>query len=418
MFTFLHTADIHLDSPLVGLSQKENAPVELLRGATRTALERLVDLALERAVDFVLVAGDLYDGDWKDYGTGLFFVGQMRRLEAAGIPVYLIFGNHDAESTTTKSLSLPANVHVFPTRKPESVDHPGLPVTVHGQGFASPAVTENLAARYPAPVSARFNIGLLHTNLGDRAGHGNYAPSTVPQLVARGYDYWALGHSHQRETHHERPHVVYPGNLQGRHINETGAKGCLLVAVDDALEVSGTEFCAVDSVRWQRLAIDCSEMQSEPELYDAVRDTLEEAVQMAEDRLLAVRLVFGGASRLHEIVHADQSRILAECVSQAAGIGSDCIWIQGLELKTRTLLDPEDLAKRDDLTALVLESLASFDPGVVPAPVKTLEGKLPDKAKQGLAACLRPESDAERESIREDVAAIVLQAIAASGSPD
>ncbi len=415
-FRFIHAADIHLDSPLIGLSQHEGAPVEVIRGATRTALTRLVDLAIEEDVDLLLIAGDLYDGDWKDYGTGLFFVNEMRRLKDAEIPVYLMFGNHDAESKTTKSLALPENVHVFGTRKPESFTHPALPLALHGQGFATPSVTENLANNYPAPLPDHFNIGLLHTNLGDLAGHGNYAPSTVPQLVAHGYDYWALGHIHLRNIHHEKPHVVYSGNTQGRHINESGAKGCYLVTVDDDLEVTSCEFCALDCVRWESIAIDCTEIDDEVDLYQAIRDKLTHALSAADDRLLATRIVLQGPSSLHETLHADRARILAECVSQAAEIDSELIWIEGLRIKTRTLIDPEDLAKRDDLTALVLKALDSFDPSILPDPVSTLKTKLPEEAVRSLSASLTPETTTDRDAIKQDVAAIVLQAIASSGA--
>ena len=418
MFSFIHAADIHLDSPLIGLSQHEDAPTEIIRGATRTALSRLVDLAIAREVDFVLIAGDLYDGDWKDYQTGLFFINEMRRLKEEGIPVYLIFGNHDAESKTTKSLALPENVHVFGTRKAESFTHEKLPVALHGQGFATPSVTENLAEKYPAPVADHFNIGLLHTNLGDLAGHGNYAPSTVPQLVAHGYHYWALGHIHLRQIHHENPHVVYSGNSQGRHINESGAKGCFLVSVGDDLEVTDLEFCALDSVRWSSIEIDCSAIKTEVDLYQAVRDELARALAHADDRLLATRIILTGHSSLHETFHADHTRILAECVSQAAEIDGEHIWIEGLRLKTQTLIDPKALAKRDDLTALVLEALESFDPNQLPDPVSTLKTKLPEDAVKALATSLNPETDADRNAIREDVAAIVFQAIATSSASD
>ncbi|GAA5483862.1 metallophosphoesterase family protein [Haloferula sargassicola] len=413
MFTFIHAADIHLDSPLIGLSQHEDAPVGKIRGATRTALSGLVDLAIEREVDFVLIAGDLYDGDWKDYGTGLFFVSEMRRLEEKEVPVYLIFGNHDAESKITKSLALPENVHVFSTRKAESFAHPGLPVILHGQGFATQAVIENLAERYPARVADHFNIGLLHTNLGDAAGHGNYAPSTVSQLVAHGYEYWALGHIHQRRVHHEKPHIVFSGNTQGRHINEPGAKGCYVVTVDDELEVSDTEFHALDSVRWETVSIDCTGIEDEMDLVQKIRDALAGALQRADDRLLAARVVLSGPSCLHERLHAHHSRILAECVSQAAAVDAEQIWIEGLRLKTRTLLDPAELAKRDDLTALVLEALDSFDPTELPDPVATLKTKLPDDAVHALTSSLAPGSE-EAQAIGEDVRAIVLQAIATS----
>jgi exonuclease SbcD len=249
---FIHAADVHLDSPMRGLDQYEGAPVAMLRGATRKALEKLVQLAIAERVDFVVLAGDLYDGDWPDYNTGLFFVNRMRELEKVGIPVFLIRGNHDAESRITSQLTLPPNVDPFRTDQPETKKLDKLRVALHGQGFAKQAEARNLAANYPPPVANYFNIGLLHTSLDGREGHASYAPCQVSDLVARDYDYWALGHVHQRESVNgpTRPRIEFPGNIQGRHAREIGAKGCLLVSVDNQHNVT-TEFRPLDVLRWQ-----------------------------------------------------------------------------------------------------------------------------------------------------------------------
>ncbi|MFW5722341.1 MAG: metallophosphoesterase family protein, partial [Desulfohalobiaceae bacterium] len=157
MFRFIHAADIHLDSPLKKLEQYEGVPVEKLRRATRKALKNMVDLAIDARVAFVCISGDLYDGDWKDYNTGLFFVSQMSRLAGAGIRFFLISGNHDAANAMTRNLRLPDNGHPFPTDKPATVVLDDLRVAVHGQGYDRPAVTENLALGYPGPVAGYFN---------------------------------------------------------------------------------------------------------------------------------------------------------------------------------------------------------------------------------------------------------------------
>ena len=192
MFKFLHAADIHLDSPLRGLQRYEGAPVEEIRQASRRALENLVQLAIDQSVAFVLIAGDLYDGDWKDHRTGLYFVSQMVRLRAAGIPVIAIAGNHDAANKMTRTLPLPENVHVLDHRRPETflLEQPG--VAIHGQSFATPTVLEDLSAAYPPAVGGMLNIGLLHTCATGREGHQPYAPCTIPGLISKHYDYWAL----------------------------------------------------------------------------------------------------------------------------------------------------------------------------------------------------------------------------------
>ena len=171
MFSFIHAADPHLDSPLQGLESHEGAPVALIRGATRRAMENLVQLAIDEQIDFLVIAGDVYDGDWKDYNTGLFFRGQMARLASKGIPVYLIAGNHDAASVISKKLGLPENVHVFSTRAAESKEVAEIPAVIHGRGFPNRAVPENLAKDYPPAVPGKFNLGLLHTSLTGKPGH-------------------------------------------------------------------------------------------------------------------------------------------------------------------------------------------------------------------------------------------------------
>ncbi|MCP5049968.1 MAG: DNA repair exonuclease, partial [bacterium] len=228
----MHTADIHLDSPLHRLEAYEGAPVEEVRQASRRAFENLIDFAVGESVDFVLIAGDLFDGDWKDYNTGLYFIRQVHRLKQADIYVFIISGNHDAAGRMTRVLPYLENVGVFSHKKPETKTLDTLKVAIHGQSFSTSAVTDNMALAYPDPVPGYFNIGLLHTSLNGREGHENYAPCTVEDLKNRGYDYWALGHVHQSEIVSSDPFIVFPGCIQGRHIRETGDKGGVLVTVE------------------------------------------------------------------------------------------------------------------------------------------------------------------------------------------
>src|SRR5512139_1526302 len=285
MFRFLHAADTHIDSPLDGLEAYDGAPVDALRGATRRAFENLVALALDERVDFVLLAGDVYDGDWKDFSTGLFFTRQMARLDAAGIPVYLLAGNHDAASVLTRRLSLPPNVQVFSTRTAETKEVPGVPVVVHGRGFPNRAVPENLVPDYPPPVAGRFNAGLLHTSLAGAVGHDTYAPCSLRDLEQKGYDYWALGHVHLPGVLAERPWVVFAGNTQGRHVRETGPRGCRLVTVDDSLDVVSCEHRALDVVRWSLVTVDLGGVDHEPSVHSLIGDALQQASREADGRL-------------------------------------------------------------------------------------------------------------------------------------
>jgi DNA repair protein SbcD/Mre11 len=330
----LHAADLHIDSPLRGLSAYEGAPAEELRTASRGALENLVDLARAESVDAVLLAGDIYDGDWLDYQTGLFFARQMSELGDADIPVYLISGNHDAQSAITKRLRLPENVHTLDTEGPETIHDEKRGLAVHGQGFAQREVNDNLALAYPAPLSGLFNVGLLHTALTGRPPHNGYAPCNVDQLAAKGYDYWALGHVHTREVVSQDPWIVFPGNIQGRHARETGPKGCTLVTVDD-LRVAAAEHRDLDVARWEHLRVDVSPATDFDDAAGLVGDSLR---ALAGDRLRAVRVSVTGRTAAHLALWRERERFVNQIRLIANDIGS--LWVEKVKVETRPLDTP------------------------------------------------------------------------------
>lgn len=334
--TFLHAADVHLDSPLRGLERYENAPLDRIRGATRNSLVRLIDLALDRRVDFVLISGDLYDGNQPDYNAGLFLAGQLGRLREAAIPVFMIAGNHDAANKMTRSLTLPANVHLLRSDDSETRRLDDLEVAVHGQSFARSAVFENLAAAYPRAIPGWTNIGLLHTGLGGADGHERYAPCSLDDLRAKGYDYWALGHVHTRQTPCTDPLVAFPGNTQGRHIRETGEKGCLIVELDSNGRAE-TSFHRLDSVRWERVRVDVAGAETDSALLDRAAAQLDALLLQESDpeRLLAARIEIHGRSPLHERLHAASERYVNEVRSLAFDRGQGRIWVEKVEVRTR-----------------------------------------------------------------------------------
>lgn len=329
-FRFIHAADIHLDSPLKGLAGLEGSAVELIRSASREAFEALIARAIDDAVEFLVIAGDLYDGTWRDYKTGLFFIRQMGRLRDAGIRTFLIYGNHDAESQITRRLSLPDNVTTFSAAKAETHIIEDLGVALHGQSFRERDVTENLAREYPDPVPDLLNVGILHTGLGGEEGHQNYAPCTLGELVNKGYDYWALGHIHKPSIRHERPFVVYSGNLQGRHINEAGPRGAVTVSVEDGV-ISDLAPFHIDLVRWALIDVPAADCDSLQQLVDRIRTDIEHAVlEQADGRLLACRIRLSGTSALWGQIAGSEEWLLAEARSAAQGLGNDRAWVERL----------------------------------------------------------------------------------------
>jgi DNA repair exonuclease SbcCD nuclease subunit len=382
----LHAADLHLDSPLRGLDRYDGAPAERLRGASRRALERLVRLCAEEDVRVVLIAGDVYDGSWKDYKTGLFFAEQMARLKAAGTLVLVVSGNHDAESQIARHLRLPDNVHVFSTRKPETRLIEPLGLAVHGQGFATRAVTEDLATRYPSRVPDLLNIGLLHTCASGREGHESYAPCSVETMRAKGYDYWALGHVHKREVLCEEPLIVFPGNLQGRSAREHGAKGATLVTVDDA-RVARIAHVPLDVVRFALCEVDASDAASGHDVVDLSRAALADAQREAGDLCLCARVVLSGASRAHAALAADPARWTAEIRAAALDVGGD-VWVEAVRVKTRGAVDREALRARDDAIGQLARALAGLrdDAGELEALLGAagdLRQRLPPELREG-----------------------------------
>lgn len=333
-YSFLHAADLHIDSPLFGLARKSAEQAYKVAEASRAAFDNLISLAIDEKCRFVLLAGDIFDGDWKDYRTGVLFTAQMRRLQAAGIEVYAVLGNHDAENRFMSRLDLAENVHILGSKSPQSVDVPGLSVTVHGVSYAQRDVIENLAASYPSPAPGRFNIGLLHTACEGRAGHMPYAPCTTGQLVSHGYDYWALGHVHTREVLCEDPLIIFPGNLQGRNPRETGPKGATLVRVVDG-RIDQHEHRSVDVVRWERSVIDISAMTDRGTVLAKVRETLERLLAESEGRSVIARIQLSGETGLHSELTADRVAFREEVETVAASV-SDDLWVEKIELRTST----------------------------------------------------------------------------------
>ncbi len=390
-FTFLHAADLHLDSPLRGLD--DAAPTERIRDATRQALANLVTLAIERRVAFVLLAGDLYDGDWKDWRTGQFLVQQLARLTRESIEIVAISGNHDAEQVLTKKLRVPG---MLGAGKAETRRLTNAPAAVHGQSFATQAVTDNLALGYPERIDGVFNIGLLHTACGS-GEHANYAPCSVADLKRHGYDYWALGHVHTRSVLSRDPWIVFPGNIQGRHIKEEGSRGATLVTVEgDHIAV---EHRALDVLRWLRLDVDVTGAAGLEAVLNRVRFALDRAVLEGEARMLAIRVTLVGACPIHADLARSPDATLQEVRAIAAEVaGPDALWIEDVHIGTRPTLD---------LTAMRAQ------PGAIGALIQALEQPVPIGA--GLQAFVTDQLRRVEDALEADHPA---HAIAAGHVPE
>lgn len=334
-FRFVHTADIHLDSPLKSLALRNSDLASLIGAATRRAFTAIVDLCLEERVDALLIAGDLYDGDQTSMKTARFLAGELDRLDAARIRVFIIRGNHDALSRVTKELVLPGSVKLFGGRAEHVLIERQAgekPVAIHGLSFAQPTAPENLLPRYHPAVADAINVGMMHTSLGGAPGHDPYAPCSPADLAATGFDYWALGHIHKRSVIKGATTVVMPGMPQGRDINEAGPKSVTLVEIADTGTVHLEErFTAV--AEFARVAINAGGIGDWSELAITVSKALEQARSTAKAPELVARLEFSGQTPLAWRMRRDADLLLAEAEDRGARLGA--VWIDRLEIDCR-----------------------------------------------------------------------------------
>ena len=333
-FRFVHTADIHLDSPLKSLAMRDPQLAELVGTASRTSLMSIIDLCLDEQVDALLIAGDLYDGDQTSMKTARFLMEQIRRLHEAGIRTFIIRGNHDAESKITNELTFPDSVKVF-TAKAEALDlkhgPSDVPIVVHGLSFRDRHAPDSLVRKYKPMVEGSINIGLMHTSLGGTEGHDIYAPCSIRDLTETGFNYWALGHIHKRSVELGRTTIVMPGIPQGRDINESGPKSVTLVTVKDDRSITLEEkFTSV--VEFARVPVKLDGVSEWREALFQTHTALEEKrAQSTTDHFVA-RIQISGSTPLSWRMRRDGDLLKAEADDMGGRVGR--CWIDKVENAT------------------------------------------------------------------------------------
>lgn len=323
----LHTADLHLDSPLRSLALRDAGLRDRVANATRIALGRIVETAIDREVAAVLIAGDLFDGRERSAHTAAFLLHALDRLRGHGIRVFLIRGNHDAENPVTGAIEWPDNVHLFSGRGGRVMLADG--VWIHGVSFARPHAPESLLGHFPPPVPGAVNIAMLHSSLAGAPGHDVYAPCSVAELVAMGFDYWALGHVHKRSVHATAPLVVMPGTPQGRDIGEAGEKSATLLTIADG--AIAIEEVPTAAVQFRHGTLDVTGIDSEQGLRERLRAHLREHAPAAGAPACVLRVVLRGQTALHWQIERDRD-VWTEFATQTAREFTT-LWIDRLLLE-------------------------------------------------------------------------------------
>lgn len=352
-FRFVHASDLHLDSPFRGLSEVAPALQTALREATFQAMQGIVNLCLQREVDFLLIAGDIHDSADRSLRALARLRSEFERLAEHHIPVFLCHGNHDPLSGWGAKFTWPDNVHVFRADEVECkpVCRKGVEIArVYGVSYGTERVSENLARGFHKEADAPWSIGLLHTNVGGDPNHENYAPCDLPDLLQAGMDYWALGHVHSyRVLHSAQPLILYPGNPQGRHPRETGPRGCVAVDVHESGKVEH-EFIPVDVVRWHDEAVDIQGLRDSEELFTDLDDRIHALRQQHDGRGLVVRWKLEGRGPLHqELTKPGRLEDLLATIRDKWGTGSSFVWSESLIDTSRPDVDVAALREEDNL---------------------------------------------------------------------
>jgi DNA repair exonuclease SbcCD nuclease subunit len=357
-FSFVHAADLHLDSPFRGVTAESPAIAASLHSATFEVYNSLIDLCIEKQVQFLLIAGDIYDGADRSLRAQLRFRDGLQRLVDHNIQAFVVHGNHDPFKGRSRSIDWPEGVHVFSYRKVKSIPFKigNSPVAlISGISHENGNITTNLAKKFEFQDPDLFQIGLLHCNVGRDTGHEAYAPCELQDLIKTGLDYWALGHVHERKILHNDPYVVYPGNTQGRNIREQNERGCYLVQVDDNNRVTSLEFHELDKIRWFWGSLTIDGLDTLDQLENALSGCIEDLSKKAGSRPLICRISLTGQGPLfNELSRENALQELLEHTRESFEVKSPFVWVQDLIFECRPEIDLKKRREAKDFLGQVL----------------------------------------------------------------
>ncbi len=362
-FTFVHCADLHIDTPFRGITADNQDMVHAVRESTFEAFRKVAATCKDNQAAFLLIAGDVYDTRRQSVRAVLRFRDILNELHELGIRTFAVYGNHDPANTAYSSVTWPESVHFFPSTGPETVrlSLPGdISVHITGQSHETASERRNLAAglvhAYSGLNKDGFAIALLHAHAGIGSEHAPYAPCTVSELRQGPFDYWALGHVHTRKIIDTDPYIVYPGNIQGRSFRETGPRGCYVVRVQDGV-VTEARFQAVDAIRWEEIDIEINGISTVDAMEEAIYARIDQAVKEAGPRPVICRINLTGRGAIYrELVHEDTRLHLIERVREVYCSAVPFVWLQDMRIRCLPEFDMEQRIRQDDFLAKALSA--------------------------------------------------------------
>jgi DNA repair protein SbcD/Mre11 len=355
--SFIHTADLHLDSPFKGMEHLPKSLFKKIKESTFASFTAIIDIAIKENVDFILVVGDIFDGENRSLMAQNRFRKELERLQAYNIQVYVSHGNHDHLGGNWIEITWPANVHIFQddnvTYKPFVKNGVTL-ANIYGFSYPKRAVQENKTRQYAMSGNAKYHIGMLHGNVDGNTDHDSYAPFKVEELVSKNFSYWALGHIHKRQVLCESPPILYPGNIQGRHKKELGEKGCYLVELEEG-KVDKT-FIPTAPIIWEEIEIAINDIDSYDDLCLISRQKINERRNSTNGKLIQLRFV--GKGKMHSILQ--DKNILDEIMANLNDREDDrenFLWVASMKEATSEQWDRDALRNKQHFTGEVLKMI-------------------------------------------------------------
>jgi DNA repair exonuclease SbcCD nuclease subunit len=353
-FTFIHCSDLHLGR---NFSHRENIEPKVFNYILNSSYEsfkNIVKDAIKFNVDFIIISGDIFDSVSHKLKSQLFLKEQFEKLNNHGINVYMIHGNHDPVDEWKRNIEFPNNVFSFPSEKVETIDFKKddeIMAKISGISFRRSDVQENLSLKFEAKKQDIYNIAVLHSNVGGIKGLDNYAPASINDLIYKNFDYWALGHYHNKSILKEKPYIIYPGTTQGLSINETGEKGYYLVKVYN--KNTDLEFKKSSVLEWEKIDINLEKIQSMDELLNKVSHELNK-IKNETPKIIRINLI--GHTPLHNDLTEDNLNDILFKFREAEIEEENFVWIERIKNNTFPEIQIEDMKKENDFIFKFIEN--------------------------------------------------------------
>lgn len=339
--SFIHAADLHLDSPFQGLAHTPEHIFAEIQESTFIALDRLVHVAIDKQVDFVLLTGDLFDNEKQSLKAQVRLRRAFEDLNQYGIYVYLSYGNHDFINGNHHPITYPDNVFIFSDEQVTYFTYEKNQrklANIYGFSYENRAVYENKAEQFQVQEKhVPFHIAMLHGSLHSNTEHDVYAPFYIRDLVEKDFDYWALGHIHQRQVLKEDPYIIYPGNIQGRSRKEHGAKGCYYVTLSQS-GASSISFLPLQAIQFQTLVVDVSECREIHQLEYEIQQTLHTMKDAFGPQLIHLHLP-SNTSQLEQWETSDYLEEIVELVNETWIHQKDWRYIYRYTIENKKAMD-------------------------------------------------------------------------------